>query len=374
MATINTPEYPEWVPGIEIDHVTAARTHLQAMFPEAALAPASVEMTVLEAQAVMAGPVALAFQKAPAQVVEHLMGLYGLYRSPGQRAFGKAKFLLSSGQGTVTIPSGTLLRYNVDDYVGSLDFVTTEQLNIITSESLEGEVHLEATENGTAHNGVPAGARLDTLDWMMQVESVEMSQTTRAGENAETDTSFEERAMAMLARQSSALVYAEQFESAALTRPEVGRAFAVNNWDAATSTAKTGHVSVAVTDITGQSLPPSDRDGIQEMLQAQVISSLSVHVINPTYTTVNMSVTVEAAPGTNYADVQAAVIAALTARLNPRTWSWWNTITNLDIASWIDDVAGVARVVSVPTGITLSGVAPLPVPGTINATVNPPTR
>lgn len=374
MAATPTPQYPEWVPGVEIDHVGASRAHLASVLPEASLNPSSVEMTLLEAMAVLLGPVALSFQRAPAAIVEHFMGLYSLRRFEGRRAVGKARFRVTSGTGMVSIPSGTPLRYNVDDYAGSLDFYTTEDIVILTQESLEGEAWIEAAEFGTAYNGVPANAPLDTVNYMMQVSSVEVAVATRAGENRETDLSFEERSRAMLSRQTSAIVYADQFEAATLTREEVGRAFAVNNWDAATATTKTGHVTVAVTDTTGQVLNPDAKDEIQQDLQSQVLASLVVHVIDPTYTTVNLDVTVEAKPGTNHAEVQAGVDAELKRRLDPMRWDWWNTITNIDIASWIDDVAGVARVVTVPTGVTLTGVAPLPLPGTFNITVNGATR
>lgn len=374
MAASTSPQYPEWVPGVEIDHVSAANTHLRAMFPEAALAPSSIESVLQESLIVELGPVALAHQSAPAAVVEHLMALYGIYRYEGRKAVGKARFRVSTGTPLVSIPAGTHLRYVIDDFAGALDFFTTESVNILTSESLEADVHIEAAENGTIYNGVLAGSIVDMVDYMMPVESIVISETTRAGDNRESNDSFEERARAMLSRQTSALVYAEQFEAAALTREEVGRAFPVNNYDSATNTSKTGHITVAVTDIAGRALSTADKEAILYDLQSQVLSSLVVHVRDPTYTTVNLSVVVEAMPGTNHADVQAAVVRELESRLDPMLWDWWDTITNLDIASWIDDVAGVARVVSVPASITLSGVAPLPLPGAINVVVNETTR
>lgn len=374
MAASASPQYPEWVPGVEIDHVTAARTHLRSIFPEASLNPNSVEMTLIESLAVELGPVALAHQSVPAAVVEHLMALYGVYRYSGRKAVGKARFRVSSAADRVNIPRGTHLRYNVDDYAGALDFYTTETINISTSETLEADAYIEAAENGTIYNGVLADSPLDTVDYMMDVEAVSISETTRAGEDREDNDSFEERARSMLSRQTSALVYAEQFRAAALVREEVGRAFPVNNYDAATQTSKTGHVTVAVTDNTGLPIPPAEREAILAELQSQVVASLVVHVTDPTYTTVNVSVVVEAAPGTNHAEVQAAVRAELERRLDPMRWDWWSTITNLDLASWIDEVPGVARIISVPTAITLTGVAPLPRAGAITVVVNDTTR
>lgn len=375
MAATNSPQYPEWRAGVEIDHVNAARTHLQSMFPEATLNPNSVEMTLLESEAVILGPVALAYQRAPAAVVEHLMGLYGLRRHNGRKAVGKVKFQVSTGTAMESIPSGTHLRYYVDDYTGALDFFTTETITVITTDSIYGEAWIEAAGTGTVYNDVPVGAPIQTVDYHMNIQAVEISVRTRAGEDPETDASFDERARAMLSRQTRAIVYAEQFEDVALTREEVGRAFAVNNYDADTNATTIGHISVAVTDNTGLQLAQNVKDEILSTLQSQVMASITVHVIDPAYTTVGVAVTVEAAPGTNHADVQAAVVAELERRLDPMTWDWWGTITPLDIATWIDDVVGVARVITVPAAdITLTGVAPLPLPGTMTVTVNEYTR
>lgn len=374
MAAYGTPQYQGWAAGYEIDHVTAARTHLASVFPEAHLAPSSVEMTVVEALASMIGPIAMSFQNVPAAVVEHLMSFYGVRRYTGRRATGKAKFTVSTGTPEFDIPTGTRLRYVVGDNIGALDFHTTETVKVLTSESRVIEVWIEAAENGTAYNGVPVGVELDTLDYMLQVERVEISERTRAGEDAETNDSFNTRAQAMLSRQTSALVYDDQLAAAAQSREEVGRAFALNNYNAITATTATGHITVAVTDTDGMSLPGEVRDEIEYDLAAQVLASLVVHVIDPSYTTVNLSVTVEAAAGTNHAEVATAVETALTRRLDPLEWNGWNTITAYDITSWIDEVPGVARVISVPPITNLNGVAPLPLPGTFSVTVNETTR
>lgn len=370
MVFYNSPSYEQWVPGIEIDHVGAARAHLASTLPEASLSPASVEMTVLEAMAVMLGPVAMAYQAAPAAVMEHVMAYYGLTRTPGQPAKGRARFRASASAPRVEIPQGTVLRYFLNDQAGVLEFKTTEPLTILTADSVVGEAHIEATEIGTSHNGVPVGARLDTTDYFMDIEYVNVSVRTRFGEDRESNASFEERALAMLARQSTALNHADQFGSAALTRPEVGRVQVVDNWNPNLGTPvngvrpggrAVGHVTVAVTGIDGSPLLEPDREALQVWLQEMALASLAIHVVAPNYSFVDIEVTVEATAAANLAAVQAAVTDELARRLNPLTWDWWPTISALDIASWVDDVPGVARVVAVPSnGFTLPGIAPLP--------------
>ena len=104
------------------------------------------------------------------------------------------------------------------------------------------------------------------------------------------------------------------------------------------------------------------------------MASLQVHVIDANYTTINPTVIVEAAPGATLSIVEAAVRDQLTRWLSPTTWDWWPEITPYDYVSTLDDVAGVARVITVPQTTTLGGVAPLPKLGTITVQVNPSTR
>lgn len=374
MAATSSPQPSEWVPGTEIDHVTAARTHLKSVFPEASINPSSVESVLLESLAVEVGPIAIAYQQAQFAVTEHLLGLHGLRRHQGRPATGKVTFYVTNQAPLVVIPAGTFLRYRVSDISNSLEFVTTSEVRIETSTSMEGTAYIEATSTGEAHNGIPAGVRLDTVQYLSHVEYVEVAQTTRAGQEPETDAAFTQRAMALLARQNSTLVYKENFVSAALTQEGVGRAFVVDNYNSDTDTIQNGHITVAVTDSTGQALPPDDVEDIRGWLQGQAIASISVHATDPTYTTVNLSATVEAKPGWNHEEVRAGVVEALTSRLDPMTWEWWSNITVPDVITWIDDAPGVARVIDVPAGASLLGVAPLPLPGVFTITVNESTR
>ena len=61
-------------------------------------------------------------------------------------------------------------------------------------------------------------------------------------------------------------------------------------------------------------------------------------------------------------------------RDSPATWEWWPEITPYDVVAAIDDVPGVARVITVPQTITLGGAAPLPKLGTVTVQVNESTR
>jgi hypothetical protein len=179
------------------------------------------------------------------------------------------------------------------------------------------------------------------------------------------------RASAVLARQASTLVLPEHFAYAALSRPEVGRAKVLDLYNPATAPASApGHVTVAVTDAAGAVLSAGQRAAIEADLRAGALASLSVHAISPTYTTVNLAVTVRASFGADPVAVKAAVEAAIWAWLSPATWDWSASVGQFALAAVVAAVPGVAEVQTVPASVALSGAAPLPTAGTITATVN----
>lgn len=362
--------YPQWLPGQEPDIVGAALEHLKSAVPEAVFRPGSPEVTYLEALAVLLGDVIRRYQEAPAATARHLMGLLGVERHPGVPAHGKARFHVSTGAPTVTIPAGTVLRYTEGEGE-ALEFVTTQELVRVTTESTVGEVEIRATAPGASHNGVTTGAPLATVDYLLAVERVEVSEDTRAGEDPETDAAFDARARAVLSRMNSTLVHASEVRDAAVAVPGVGRAVVLDRYDPGTGTqGAVGHVSVAVTDTTGLPLPTDAREALQRGLAGQMLSSLVVHVIDPTYTDVDAGATVEVAPGWDYFDVETGVRAALERFLDPLVWPWWSQITAYDLVSAVDDVPGVARVVSVTGVTTLPGPAPLPRLGQVSVRVS----
>lgn len=374
MATSN---YSDWYMGREVNLASLGVQHLKSILPEASVAPASTEAALMESLAVQLGPTHLGFQMVPARVVDHLMTLYGLSRFPGYKAEGKVKFTVNpAASGQVTVAAGTVLRHYIQATNELREYRTVEDLLVLPMESTTGEVQVEATTVGTEHNGLPVGAAMDFVDvYNINVERVEVSVSPRGGEGPETDESWYSRSAAQLQRQVSTLVVPDQFESAALTRGEVSRAYVLDLYDpSAPSVSSPGHVTLAVTDNEGLPLTPRERPELEAWLQEQALASLTVHVVDATYTTINPTVVVEAAPGATLSTVEQAVKDQLAAWLDPASWEWWPEITPYDFVAAIDDVAGVARVITVPAKVTLTGRAPLPTLGAVTVTVQPSTR
>jgi uncharacterized phage protein gp47/JayE len=356
--------------GTEVDLLDAAVTHIQAVMPEWTPRGGNTELVLLEALAVMLGPEILSLQLLGPRVVEQVVGLAGATRSEGVAARARVKFTVTNSSPTQVIPSGARLRLALDSSVGSVDLFTTEDLSIITSETLTGEVDVVVDRIGSLPNGAPTGTVLSVVDNYPFIAKAELSAAVLGGADMESDDVFFARAASVLARQNSTLVHPEQFEYAALSRVGVGRALVLDNYDPAAPGVTTyGHVTVAVAGLDGGPQDSTAMNDTRDALAKQALASLSIHVIAPTYTTLNLPVTVKALPGWSTTDVQASVTAALTAWVNPLTWAWDDAATQFEIVAVAAAAPGVKEVTAAPATIALTGVAPLPTLGTITVTV-----
>ena len=357
--------------GTESDLVEAAVTHIQSVLPDWEPQQGNTEVVLLQALALMLGPEIMAIQMLGDRVIEGVMSLYGVTRSAGTAATGRVQFTVTNSNPTQVIPLGSRLRLIVGSTGETVDLLTTEELQIITSEALTGEVNVIAELVGDTSNGMPAGTSVSTVTALPFVESAVLALPMGGGAGEESDGSFFGRAASTLARQVSTLVQPQQFEYAALTRTEVGRAKAFDNYNPAVpGSPQFGHLTVAVADQAGQAVSAGVMTDIENWLTSQAIASMLVHVIAPTYTTVNLNITVKADVGQTAAAVKANVEAALREWLSPVTWPWDSTVEQYAMISVVGNAAGVKSVTTVPSTIALAGKAPLPTVGTINITVN----
>ena len=356
--------------GAEPDLVDAAVTHIRARMPEWQPRGGNTELVLLEALAVMLGPEILAIQLVGPQMIEHLMKLYGVTRSPGLPARGRVEISVTPSSPTQVIPAGTRLRLSLDESVASIDLFTTENLSITTGLSLTGQVGVVAETLGAAPNGAPTGAKLAAVDNLPFVESARLVEPLFGGADEEGDASFSARTASTLSRQNVTIQNPRQFELAALSRLGVGRARTLDNYDPATpNTTAFGHVTVALAGMSGEPLPVADMTDTRADLSSQALASLTVHTIEATYTTLDLDVTVKRYLSRDPDDVEASVRAALAAWLDPATWDWRPSVSQFEIVAVLSRADGVAEVVAAPNGFTLNGVAPLPRLGTVNVTV-----
>jgi len=356
--------------GTEVDWADAAISYIQSVMPEWVPRGGNVEVVLIEALAVMLGPEILSLQLIGPRVVEQLVGLMGTARSEGAEARGRAEFTVTNSAPVQVIPAGTRLRLNLDTSLDTVDLFTVEDLSIITSETMTGQVNVIAEQIGSLPNGSPSGAPLSVVDNLPFVESVQLAAALLGGQDVETDDRFNARAAAVLARQNSTLVHPEQFQYAALSEVGIGRALTLDNYNPADpGVTSYGHVTVAVAGLDGLAVDAAVMEDIRVGLAEQALASLNVHVIAPTYTTVDIAVTVKAAPGWDAAAVEASVTAALTNWISPLTWEFDDSATQFEIVTVVGNAPGVREVTSAPATINLTGDAPLPMLGTIAVTV-----
>lgn len=356
--------------GTEFDLADAAVAFAKTLMPEWQPRQGNTEMVLIQSLALMLGPETLAMNVMPFRMLEQLMTLYGVHRDPGAPVEGRVKVTVTPSAPTQTIPAGTRFRLPPGASGLTLDLLTVDQLDIITSDTLEGSVNVRAVRVGSDPNGTPIGTPVSVVDNLPFIELAELDVALSGGVDTETDPHFFGRAAAVLGRLTSTLVLEPHFTFAALSRNEVGRAKTYNLYDpAAPGDVSAGHVTVAVADAAGVALTNDQMESIRVGLAAQALASLTIHVIAPTITTVPIAVTVRPVAGYSPAEVTANVTAALEAWLNPANWDWDTSVRQYAVVAVVSRAAGVAEVTSAPADFPLSGKAPLADAGAITVTV-----
>lgn len=356
--------------GGEADMVGAATSFMQAALPEWEPRAGNTEVVLMEALALMLGVEVLALQMVPSQLLEQLLALYGVSRDPGAGATARVKFTVTASSPIQVIPEGTLLRYEMEETAETFDFYTTTALEIVTSETLEGYATIMAEEIGSELNGLPPGTELELVDTLYFVESVFTDQEMQGGRDEELDDPYYARASSVLARLTSTLVLPEHFRYAATGEPNIGRAKVLDLYDPADpGTEKAGHVTLAVTDLTGQPLTTDAAAALRDKLEQQALASLTIHLISPTYTTVNVALSVTSKPGFSPAQTKAEVEALIRNWINPMTWDWAPEVSTYALVSTLGVASSVGVVTQAPATVPLPGVAPLPRLGTLTVNV-----
>jgi uncharacterized phage protein gp47/JayE len=272
-----------------------------------------------------------------------------------------------------TIPAGTVVAYPIDGDT-SLYFQVAGDVTVPPSSSTTsaGEVTLIAVEAGTAANGLGAGTvnLVDSLAW---VDTITTTATTAGGVDAESDAAYLDRLRTLLKLLAPRPIKPADFSALALEVAGVARATTIDGYNPGDLTSGNERmVAVAVADAAGQPLSSGVKTAVQTFLDSEREVNFVVNVIDPTYTSVNVTATLKKLSTADGAVVQAAAEAALADYLSPANWDWSGTVRRFELVSLLDQVAGVDYVVSIttPSGdVALSGVASLPQPGSITITV-----
>lgn len=280
--------------------------------------------------------------------------------------------------GDYLIPDGSEL---VLDTVDGTPVAFATVGDVLASGPSADDVQVVAVEPGGEANGLVGAAR----EWspLPFVSGVEITIPASSGRDEQTRDEYLDAIVRRARRMKIVPVITDDYAEAALDNPSVARALAVRLLDLTAPTdppAAAGHVSVFPVDAAGQPVLPAVKAAlIADMMGADRPLAVTVHVGDPTYTALDIDVTIRLAVDADHDATVEAVQDALAARYSPATYGLeddavgrWRapgtaaqrTVTAFDVADVVGDVTGVAGVVDATVNgaasVELDGWAPLP--------------
>lgn len=345
-----------------------ALTDAATKFPDWEQREGTIEVALIEAFSLVVDELVFAVNRIPGAVVEVLLNLYGLTRDPGAPAAATVTFTLADTTGH-TIPAGTRLLLDLGEAVDPLELTTDVDLIIPAGAATVPQRTVAVTATGEPSEegaGTAAGTELEVLDAVPYVDAVVLATPIGGARDPEDGPAFIERGIVLLTRLVTTLVAPAHFTAAALEEPYVDRAFTIDRYDPgqAPPTGRNGHVTVVAAAPGGVALAAPDKVTLETKLEDAALASIDVHIADPTITAVDVDVTVTLAAGSLAATVQAAVLAALDAYLNPASWPFGATVYRNEVIALVDNTAGVDRVTALTLNggagdVTLAGIGPL---------------
>lgn len=355
---------------------------IQAQFPDWEPAEGNLDVRIIKAFALICATIGEDATDANDTIFRYFGSeLAGLPPLEASAATGETTWVLIDTDGH-TIPAGTVV--GVDNGERLIEFQTVSDTVIAPAADTATGVDVVAVEAGEDGNDLTGDATLiDQLDY---VNTVTLTTTTSGGVDEETDEDYLNRLVELLRLLTPRPILPEDFSVLAKTVAGVGRATAINGYNPADSTYDNERmITVAVADEDGAALSNPVKTAVDEYLTEQREVNFVVHVIDPTSNTIDVTFTAVAWTNWDPAEVETAAEAAVADYLSPATWgrsqegddSQWNNKTvvrYLELAGVLENVSGLDYVTALTieggtSDVTMTGVAPLPTPGTISGTV-----
>lgn len=286
------------------------------------------------------------------------------------------------------IPAGTLV--DIPGPNGEVFGFETVGDTVVAPSSNKATILLEAVEPGTVGNGLSEEPVLRTsLSFVEVPGGIELEGVTSGGVDEEEEAVYLNRLVETLRLLSISLILPEDFEVDARSYAGIARAKCVRGYDAETDEEEVP-LCQTVFPIGDDGLAVSTpiKEALLAGQEAKLIEGVNHFVADPDYTTVDIKASVVVEAGFDPTTIAEAVKARLSEYLDPSKWglpangqgSGWINRTSVyynEVISTIDRVGGVDRVVNVELAkhgnalgtadITLTGIAPLAKPGTIEA-------
>ena len=251
-----------------------------------------------------------------------------------------------------------------------------------------GEVVLEAIEPGLDGNGLEGeGILIDALFFVTDIAIVGASS---GGTDAEDPAAYLGRLALTMQTYIEGVVIARDVEIVALNVPGIGRALALDNYDAVLEEGEQEKTTtVAVTDDEGEAATAEAKEALEAKLEEKREVNYVFYVIDATYHSLDVEGAIVPMQGFDKAEVAANVKGAIEDAFSQArhgqqppgdTSSWVNsdTLRYQDLVTVVNNAEGVDHYESLKwrigvaamgiADIALSGAAPLPKPDSITIT------
>src|SRR5664280_1853046 len=222
-----------------------------------------------------------------------------------------------------TIPQGTVVVYQPS---GTSETFFQVQSDVVVvpgqSSTATGEVTLVAINPGTDSNGL-IGQQVNLVSSLAYVSSITSTTTTAGGVDAETDDEYLSRLRAELKLLTPRPILPSDFAVLAQKIPGVDRSIAIDGYNPADSTYNNQRmIAVALADAAGLAVSSPIKAQVVAYLESLREVNFLVAVIDPTYTTIDVTATIKVLAGADQASVVAAATQAVADYLDPSAWSW----------------------------------------------------
>jgi baseplate J-like protein len=355
-------------------------------------AEGNLEAWLVEALAQIAGELRALAALVPDSIFAYYgESIVGLPPYPAVQATASTTWTTNDSAG-YQVDAGTVIAVTPPASQAGYAFTVDADFTIPAGSTSVAGVSCTALEAGAAASGL-TGA-VDVIDSLAFISGVTLDAATSGGQDAETSDAYLARLSALLTLLSPRPILPQDFAVLVQrTIPEIARAVAIDLYNPGPPVDANCPrcVSVAICDVDGNPCSATVKTEADDLLQAQREVNFLTFILDPTYTTIDVSFSVMSYPGYDPADVAARVVSALTTYLSPSSWgvppygdtsarSWINAtaVRYLELAEQINRVDGVHYIVTLAfaTGggtqgtadVALAGVAPMPRPGTITGT------
>lgn len=378
-----------------VDLAEEAFGYIEQQIPGWLPSPGNLEAWLIEALSLTASELRALVALVPEQIFEFYgTSILGIPPYPAIQATGTTTWTMVDGAG-YTVDAGTLVAITPPASSDAYAFQVVSAFSVPAGQTVAAGVPVQALQAGAAGSGITGTVQmLDTLDF---VEQVTLDAATAGGSDPEDIDHYLDRLSSLFTILSPRPILPQDFAILAQQEnPSVARATAIDLYNLQTSDPACPRcVTVILADVSGNPVPAQVKADVDAMLQAQREVNFLVFVGDPTYTTIDVTCQVVAFQGFDPVQVAALVTTNLTGYLSPAAWgmppygdtgsqSWINatTVRYLEVAEQINRTDGVWYIKTLTIGkgggaqsgadIVMTGVAPMPKPGSIVSTAIPP--